>query len=70
MALSWALGDYPIAILAVALIVSWVADDTREARRYDRQADRDGDAELTAYNTHLQRLHHHDHHDHHGENQP
>jgi cytochrome c oxidase assembly factor CtaG/putative copper export protein len=72
VALSWALGDYPIAILAVALIVSWVADDTREARRYDRQADRDGDAELTAYNTHLQRLHHldhHDRHDRHGENQ-
>lgn len=60
VALSWALGDYPIAILAVALIVAWVADDTREARRYDRHADRDGDAELAAYNTHLQRLHHHD----------
>lgn len=56
ISLVWALGDYPIAILAVALIVSWIADDTRDARRHDRQADRDGDAELQAYNAHLQRL--------------
>ena len=63
VALSWALGDYPIAILAVALIVSWIADDAREARRYDRRADRDGDAELAAYNSHLQRLHEDDRRD-------
>ena len=56
ISLVWALGDYPIAILAVALIVSWIADDTRDARRHDRQADRDDDAELQAYNAHLQRL--------------
>lgn len=56
ISLVWALGDYPIAILAVALIISWVADDSRAARRYDRQAERDGDAELKAYNDHLQRL--------------
>ena len=56
ISLTWALGDYPIAILAVALIASWVTSDTRAARRYDRQADRDGDAELHAYNARLQQL--------------
>ncbi|HEY5846151.1 MAG TPA: cytochrome c oxidase assembly protein [Microlunatus sp.] len=55
-ALSWALGDYPIAVLAVALFVSWISTDTRAARRHDRQADRDGDADLAAYNRSLHDL--------------
>lgn len=53
--LGWALGDYPLAILAAALVVSWVRADQRERRRYDRQALRDGDRELTAYNDYLAR---------------
>lgn len=55
-ALSWALGDYPIAILAAALVWSWIKHEARASRRYDRQADRDGDAELAAYNRSLQQL--------------
>ncbi|WP_159083786.1 cytochrome c oxidase assembly protein [Nocardioides terrigena] len=54
--LGWALGDYPLAILAVALVASWVHADQRERRRYDRQAARDGDRELTSYNDYLARL--------------
>ena len=55
-ALAWALGDYPIGILIFAMISAWVASDEREARRYDRRADRDGDAALEAYNAHLRTL--------------
>ena len=32
---------------------NWVKSDRAETRRKDRQADRDGDAELTAYNAML-----------------
>lgn len=55
-AMSWALGDYPIAILAFAMIYSWIRADAREAHRYDRQADRDGEAALKAYNARLEEL--------------
>jgi len=54
--IGWVLGDYPLAILAVALVVQWARDDHREQRRLDRRADRDGDAELAAYNNRLGRL--------------
>jgi putative copper resistance protein D len=37
----------------VALVVGWVRDDSRRARQLDRKADRDGDAELRAYNERL-----------------
>ena len=57
--IGWALGDYPLAILAGALIWSWVKADQREARRHDRKAARDGDQELRAYNAYLQRLDEH-----------
>ena len=55
-AMAWALGEYPIAIMIAAMGVSWIRSDSRESRRYDRQADRDGDAELAAYNQQLSRL--------------
>ena len=54
--LGWALGDYPLAILAGALIASWVAADRRERRRLDRKADRDGDRDRREYNDYLARL--------------
>ena len=54
--LGWALGDYPLAILAGALIWTWVRADHQEGRRLDRQADRDDDAQLRHYNAYLDRL--------------
>ena len=36
--------------------VQWFRRDEQETRRKDRQADRDGDAELRAYNEYLARL--------------
>jgi putative copper resistance protein D len=36
--------------------VQWLRQDRRETERLDRQAERDNDAELTAYNEGLARL--------------
>ena len=55
-ALAWGLGDYPVAIMAVAMAWAWVHADEREQRQYDARAERDGDAELAAYNAYLQHL--------------
>ena len=56
-AIGWALGDYPIAMLALAMVVGWVRSDALERRRYDRQAARDGDQSIVEYNAYLQQLH-------------
>ena len=52
-AIAWAAGDIPSLFLAVALLVGWVRSDAAEARRLDRQADRDDDAALRRYNRQL-----------------
>ncbi|MFC7162814.1 cytochrome c oxidase assembly protein [Aquipuribacter hungaricus] len=49
-ALAWAVGEVPTIVLAVLVAVRWVTDDSREARRRDRRADRDGEADLAAHN--------------------
>jgi putative copper resistance protein D len=54
--LAWAIGEIPTLVIALVLVVQWARSDDREARRRDRAADRDGDAELTAYNEMLARL--------------
>jgi cytochrome c oxidase assembly factor CtaG/putative copper export protein len=51
--IAWAAGDLSSLLLAGALVVGWVRSDARESRRRDRQADRDGDAELRLYNEKL-----------------
>lgn len=53
---AWGLGEIPVLGLAIVLAVAWARDDERTARRRDRSADRDGDAELSEYNAMLQRL--------------
>ncbi len=55
-ALAWGIGEVPTIALAILVTLRWVTDDSREARRRDRKADRDGDADLTAYNQMLSRL--------------
>ncbi len=54
--ISWAMGEIPLVIVLGALFVQWIRSDRREARRLDRAADRDGDADLEAYNAHLRDL--------------
>ncbi|WP_440103261.1 cytochrome c oxidase assembly protein [Glutamicibacter mishrai] len=46
----WAIGEVPTLVLAILVVVSWLKQDKKDTKRYDRQADRDNDAELEAYN--------------------
>jgi putative copper resistance protein D len=54
--LAWAAGELPLLLVVVALLVQWSRQDERSARRDDRRADGDGDADLEAYNAMLRRL--------------
>lgn len=54
--LTWALGEIPLLLVAVVLLFQWFRDDSRRARQHDRQAARDNDAELDAYNAMLARI--------------
>jgi cytochrome c oxidase assembly factor CtaG/putative copper export protein len=54
--LAWASGEIPLMIVVVALVVQWSRIDERSARRADRRAELDGDAELTAYNAMLRQM--------------
>ena len=54
--IAWGIGEAPTLVLAVVVAVQWFRRETRESVRLDRQADRDGDAELAAYNARLARL--------------
>jgi putative copper resistance protein D len=54
--IAWGIGDFPSLLLAMLVVLAWVKSDSAEARRHDRQADRDGDADLAAYNAELAAL--------------
>ena len=53
--IAWSVGEIPTVALAIAVAVMWSRSDARESKRYDRKADRDGDAELEEYNAMLAR---------------
>ena len=53
---AWALGELPTLVVMIVVAVQWARTDDRDAKRHDRQADRDGDAELVAYNARLAAL--------------
>jgi putative copper resistance protein D len=55
-AIAWAAGEIPLAIVMIALLMQWHRSDQRTARRLDRAAQRDDDAELAAYNAMLAEL--------------
>lgn len=54
--LAWASGEVPLLLVVIALLVQWSRQDERTARRADRRAESDGDADLVAYNAMLRRL--------------
>lgn len=54
--MAWASGEVPLVVVLVALLVQWARADDRDARRTDRRADADGDADLVAYNAMLSRM--------------
>ena len=59
-AIAWGIGEAPTLALAIMVTIQWLRQDRRETVRLDRQADRDHDAELTAYNAYLASLAEHD----------
>lgn len=46
----WGIGELPTLAMAVIVAVIWARQDKKDAVRQDRQAERDHDAELQAYN--------------------
>ncbi len=54
--IAWGIGEVPTIVLILGVAIGWSRSDTRENRRRDRKAARDGDAELGEYNAMLQRL--------------
>ncbi|MEV6011083.1 cytochrome c oxidase assembly protein [Streptomyces sp. NPDC051976] len=54
--IAWAFSEIPSVVVLVALLFQWYTSEQRQARRSDRAADRDGDAELVAYNAYLASL--------------
>lgn len=54
-AITWGIGEIPMLFLALMVAFTWMRSDEHEAKRRDRQADRDHDAELEAYNESLRR---------------
>ncbi|OBB99129.1 cytochrome c oxidase assembly protein [Mycobacterium sp. 852002-40037_SCH5390672] len=54
--IAWAAGEFPLVIVMLALLIQWARSDRRTAKRLDRAADRDDDAELMAYNAMLAQL--------------
>jgi len=53
--IAWGVGELPTIALAVIVALMWSRSDSRESKRYDRKADRDGDMELDEYNAMLAR---------------
>lgn len=51
--IAWSVGEIPTLVLAMLVVWSWSRADGRETKRLDRQADRDGDADLEAWNAML-----------------
>lgn len=54
--IAWAAGEIPLAVVMIALLIQWSRSDQRTAKRLDRAADRDEDADLAAYNAMLAEL--------------
>ncbi|QOD42660.1 cytochrome c oxidase assembly protein [Clavibacter zhangzhiyongii] len=59
--IAWGAGELPVVLVALMVVRQWSTSETRAAKRYDRAAARDGDAELNAYNARLSALDEHTH---------
>jgi len=49
----WAISEVPTVGYAIIVAVLWMKSEDRRARQFDRKAERDGGAELAAYNAYL-----------------
>lgn len=52
----WAISEVPTVGYAIIVAVLWMKSEDRRARQFDRKAERDGGAELAAYNAYLASL--------------
>lgn len=50
---AWGVGEVPALVLTMLIAYEWYRSDSRDAERHERQAQRDGDAQLNAYNDYL-----------------
>lgn len=55
--IAWGASELPMVFVALLVVRNWVKSDSRDAKRLDRKADRDGDADLKAYNERLAAMH-------------
>ncbi|AXJ11689.1 copper resistance protein CopD [Arthrobacter sp. PM3] len=55
-AVAWGIGEVPTLLVAIGVAIMWSRSDARESKRTDRAADRNNDADLTAYNDMFARL--------------
>jgi putative copper resistance protein D len=60
--IAWSAGEIPLVVVMIALLIQWRRSDERTAKRIDRAADRDDDADLAAYNAMLAELARRDQH--------
>jgi putative copper resistance protein D len=51
--IAWGASELPMVFVALLVVRNWVRTDKRDAKRLDRKAERDGDADLKAYNERL-----------------
>ncbi|MCC3275172.1 bifunctional copper resistance protein CopD/cytochrome c oxidase assembly protein [Arthrobacter sp. zg-Y20] len=58
--LMWGIGEIPTLFVAIGVAYQWSKSDARETRRSDRAAERNNDADLTAYNNMFATLAQHD----------
>lgn len=49
-AVAWGIGEVPTLLVAIGVAIMWSKSSQREAKRIDRAADRNNDADLAAYN--------------------
>ncbi len=54
--IAWAFSEIPTLIVVIVVAASWSRASDREGRRLDREANRDGDQKLAAYNAQLAAL--------------
>lgn len=54
--IAWGFSEAPTLVLAILVARQWFTRDRQQSVRLDRQADRDDDAALRAYNARLKRL--------------
>jgi cytochrome c oxidase assembly factor CtaG len=54
--IAWSFGELPTVAVLTVVLFSWMNSEERRGRRLDRQAERDQDAALAAYNARLRAL--------------